>query len=95
MDIFSRLARRALRRPTEDALDAFMRTHAEIGMMIATLESIHSDHFYADPENIDWTDVTAANDVRRKLAGILTDLGITGEELAEARDMAAGDVAGR
>jgi hypothetical protein len=54
----------------ELALDAFLAAKAEIDLILAELASLSAEHFYADPEGINWGHVGSANHIRDRLQDV-------------------------
>ena len=42
------------RKPSQTALDAFLKRKAEIDQALFRLQTLSDDHFGCDPEHIDW-----------------------------------------
>lgn len=54
----------------DKALDAFLAAKAEIDRLLAVLASLSADHFYANPDEINWGHVGSVNHIRERLQEI-------------------------
>ncbi len=64
-----------------NALDAFIAAKMEIDAMLARLQELSADHFYTDPDSVNWADVGSLNHVRARLREI-TDMAFSEGEHA-------------
>jgi hypothetical protein len=54
----------------DKALDAFLAAKTEIDRLLAELASLSADHFDTSPDEIIWSHVGSANDIRERLQEI-------------------------
>ncbi len=55
------------RQNAETALSAFIAKKAEIDIMLARLQALSADHFRADPDAVNWSDVGSLADIAESL----------------------------
>ena len=69
-------------RDTRKAIDAFIARKAEIDAMLARIAMLSENHFGADPDKVNWGDVSTLEDYARHLRRI-TDAAFREGEHAE------------
>lgn len=55
----------------ESAQDAFIKNYSEIQDLMKKLNEANDEHFYTNPDNINWGDVGSLAEIKSKLKRLL------------------------